>query len=105
MIIHKQGVNEVHVMTAKGPLVRYVKLRVAHASGMPIRDPDTCCDDHACAVMHAEISNRIPLKSMAGKTLPAFPTHEQPTVLRIWQGANAQQPLLVTRIDFTLHLL
>ena len=51
MIIHKQGVNEVHVMTAKGPLVRYVKLRVAHASGMPIRDPDIR-DARAVTITH-----------------------------------------------------
>ena len=50
-------------LSAYGPLVRYVKLRVAHAPGMyfpPPRnsDPDMhhgVCD--ACAMMHAGIAN------------------------------------------------
>ena len=36
---------------------------------------------HACAVMHAGIAN-------AGETFPAFPAHEQPAILRIWQEAH-----------------
>ena len=36
------------------------------------------------AVVHAGIANqRSPLKSMAGKTFPAFPTHAQPAILHI----------------------
>ena len=39
----------------------------------------------ARAVMHAGILNqRFPLKSVAGKTLSAFPAHAQPAILRIW---------------------
>ena len=38
----------------------------------------------ACAVMHAGIANqRFPLKSVAGKTFPAFLAHVQPAILRI----------------------
>ena len=39
--------------------------------------------------MHAGIVNwRFPLKSVVGKTLPAFPAHTQPAILRIWQEAH-----------------
>ena len=35
------------------------------------------------AVMHAGIANwRFPLKSVAGKTFPAFPAHAQPAIVR-----------------------
>ena len=80
-----------------GPLSRYVKLRVAHALGMPgkfsyattgkrsrhasrhVRDRD------ARVVMHAGIANlRLPVKTVAGKMFPAFPAHTQPAILRIW---------------------
>ena len=79
-----------------GPLTRYAKLRVAHAPGMPgtfsppLRksDPDMhhgTCVTHARTVMHAGVANlRFPLKSVAGKTFPAFPAHAQPAILRIW---------------------
>ena len=41
------------------------------------------------AVMHAGIANlRFPLKSVAGKTSPAFPAHVQPAILRILQEAH-----------------
>ena len=43
----------------------------------------------ARAVMHAGIANQqFPLKSVAGKTFPAFPAHAQPAILRIWQEAH-----------------
>ena len=39
----------------------------------------------ARAVMHAWIANLwFPLKSVTGKTIPAFPVHAQSKVLRIW---------------------
>ena len=39
----------------------------------------------ARAVMHAGVANYwFTLKSMAGKTFPAFPAHAQPAILRIW---------------------
>ena len=51
-----------------GPLARYVKLRVAHASGMPWTWHASRHVRDLRAVMHAEIDNqRFPLKSMAGK--------------------------------------
>ena len=41
------------------------------------------------AVIHAGIANyRWPLKSVAGKTFPAFPVHAQSSILRIWLGAH-----------------
>ena len=66
-----------------GPPTRYVSLRVAYVPGMPgafsplprVSDPG----------MHAGIANQpFSLKSMAGKTFPAFPAHAQPTFLRVW---------------------
>ena len=43
----------------------------------------------ARAVMHAGIAKwRFPLKSVAGKSFPAFPTHAQSAFLRIWQEAH-----------------
>ena len=39
----------------------------------------------ARAVMHTGIATyRFPLKSVMGKTFPAFPVHAQPAILRIW---------------------
>ena len=77
-----------------GPLARYVTFRIAHAPGMPgtfsrdrglaiqtcimVRASRTCRDawrDHELAVC---------LKSVSGKTLPAFPAYAQPAILRIW---------------------
>ena len=79
--------------TAHRPLARYVKLRVSHAPGMAkmfsrhrwrprhaswhVR--------HSRAVMHARIVNKqFPLKSVVGKTFPAFTAHAQPAILSIW---------------------
>ena len=81
-----------------GPLARYLNLRVTHATGMPrtFSPPSrvkrlrqaTRHVRHARPVMHAGIANkRFPLKSVAGKSFPAFPAHAQPTILRIWQEA------------------
>ena len=40
---------------------------------------------NARATMHVGIANkRFPLKSVAGKTFPAFPAHAQHAILRIW---------------------
>ena len=54
-----------------GPLARYVKLRVAHAPGMP-----------------GTFSPPLTSSTGAGKTFPAFPPHAQPTIVRIWQEAH-----------------
>ena len=78
-----------------GPLVRYVKLRVVHAPGKlgrfspppRVSDPDMhhgMCVILTRAVMHAGIVNLwFPLK-LVRKTLPTFPAHAQPAILRIW---------------------
>ena len=67
-----------------GPLTRYVKLRVAHAPGMP--GTFSCITDvrDARAVMHVGIANT----RCAGKMFPAFPADAQPAMLRIWQDAH-----------------
>ena len=45
---------------------------------------------HVRAVMHAEIAKwRFPLKSVVGKTFPAYPVHAQPAILCIWQDAHS----------------
>ena len=74
-----------------GSLTKYVKLRGAHALGMPgtissryrgLAIP-TCIT--ARAVMHAGIPNQwFALKSVARETFPAFPAHAQFAILRIW---------------------
>ena len=51
------------IMIHYGPLSRYVKLRFAHALGMP----------------------GMPV--VVGKTLPPFPANAQPAILRIGQEA------------------
>ena len=81
---------------AHGPLARYVKLRVAHAPGMPgtfspshrVSDPGTCLMHLLRCMPGSLTSGFLPLKSVAGKTFPAFPVHAQPTILRIWQVAH-----------------
>ena len=91
--------DRVMISVDYGSLARYVKLRVAHATVMPGTFPrhrglafPTCttarawctCRD-ARAVMHAGIANwQYSLKSVAGKTFPAFPAHAQPANLHIW---------------------
>ena len=74
-------------MTLRGPLARYVKLRVVHAPGIPgkfsapLRVSDTDMLHGTCVT---GIANwRFPLKSVAGKTFAALPVHAQPTILRI----------------------
>ena len=50
------------------------------------------------AVMHAGIANKwFSLKSVAGKTLPAFPAHAQPAILRIWKKAHSQNDPCLTK--------
>ena len=56
-----------------------------------VNDPDMLHGTygHARATIHARIANpRLPLKAVVGKTLPAFPAHAQPAILRIWQEAH-----------------
>ena len=56
-----------------GPLVRYVRLRVAHAPGMPgTFFPPTDFKGNCRVVCR----DRLP--AVAGKTFPAFPAHAHP---------------------------
>ena len=44
--------------------------------------------------MHPQIANkRFLLKSVTGKTFPAFPAHPQPAILRIWYGPTCAPPV------------
>ena len=78
-----------------GPLVRYVKLRVAHAPGMPgtfspppwISDPDMhngTCVTHVPWCMPGSLTSGFLWSRRWGKTFPAFPAHTQPAYLRNW---------------------
>ena len=78
-----------------GPIARYVKLRVAHAPGMPgtfsapprASDPDMhhgTCVTHVPWCMSGSLTSGLTLKSVAGKLFPVFPAHAQPPILRIW---------------------
>ena len=91
----KHYVIHVCVWKSHGPLDRYAKLRVAHAPGMPgtfsppprVSDPDMhhgTCVTHVPWCRLGSLTSGFPLKSMAGKTFPAFPAHAQPEILRIW---------------------
>ena len=51
--------------------------------------------------MHAGIANLgFPLKSVAGKTFPAFPTHAQPAILRFWQEAHCTGTVVISVLYF-----
>ena len=70
-----------------GPLTNYVKLSVAHAPGMPgtFSPPPRISDPEMHDARAGMIANlRFPLKTVAGKTLPAFQAHAHPAILRIW---------------------
>ena len=80
-----------------------MKLRVAHASGMPgtfsppprVSDPDMhhgTCVKHVPWCMPGSLIiafSRFPIKSVAGKMFLAFSAPVQPAILRIWQEAHA----------------
>ena len=89
------------LMKSNGPLTRYVKLRVVHAPGMPgTFFPPTRVSDQAMHhgtyvthVMYAGIANWwFPLKSVAGKTFPAFPAHAQPAFY-----GSGKRPVAITK--------
>ena len=57
-----------------------------------ISDPDMqhgTCVTHVPWCRPGSLASGFSLKSVAGKTFPAFPAHAQPTILRIWQEAHA----------------
>ena len=75
-----------------GPLARYVKLRVAHAPGMPgtfspssrVSDPDMhhgTCVTHVPWCMSGSLTSGFLWSRWRGKTFPAFPAHAQPAML------------------------
>ena len=81
-------------------LTKYVKLRVAHAPGMPgtfspssrVSDPDMhhgTCVTHVPWCMPGSLTSDFLWSRWRGKTSPAFPVHAQPVILRIWQEAHA----------------
>ena len=86
------------VLLGHGPLARYVKLRVAHAPGMPgtfspplpVSDPDMhhgTCITHMPRCMPGSL-NVVFFKVGGEENVPAFPAHVQPAILRIWQEAH-----------------
>ena len=84
------------------PLTRYVKLPVVHALGIPrtffpptwFSDPDmshgTCVTNVLWCIPWSLTSGFL-WKSVAGKTLPAFPAHAQTAILNIWQEGRGYQ--------------
>ena len=102
------------MMKHNGLITRYVKLRVAHAPGMPgtLFPPPTSKEianwrsrhasrhvRHARAVMHVGIAK----PRVAGKTFPAFPAHAQPSILCIWQEAHWKLRIL-WQVQHTLKM-
>ena len=78
-----------------GPLTRYVKLRFAHAPGIPgtfsppsrVSDPDMhhgTCVTHVPWCMSGSLTSGFLWSRWRGKTFPAFPAHAQPAIFRIW---------------------
>ena len=95
-------------ISAHGPLARYVKLRFAHAPGMPgtlsplprVSDPDMhhgTCVTHVPWCMSGSLTGDFLWNRWRGRTFPAFPAHAQPTILRICQKAHA------TAAELTWH--
>ena len=97
-----EGLMHWAITCTNGPLTRYIKLRVAHAPGMPgklftrhrfqreplVSDP---CMHHGTCVMHVPWCMLGSITLVAGKTFPAFLAHAQPAILRIWQEALCEQ--------------
>ena len=82
-------------------LTRSVKLRVAHAPGMPVTfSPPSWVSNldthHGTRVTHVpwcmpgSLTSGFLWSLVAGKTFPAFPAHAQPAILRIWQVAHGR---------------
>ena len=98
MINHRYSID-LFWLLLHGPLTRYVKLRVAHAPGMPgtfspppiSKETAIKRSRHASrhvrdarTVMHAGIGS----PRWRGKTFSAFLAHAQHAILRIWQEAH-----------------
>ena len=93
--------EQYHSRSWHGPLSRYVKLRVAHAPGNSgtfspssrVSDPDMhhgTCVTHVPWCMPGSLTSRFLWSRWQGKTLPVFPAHAQPAMLRIWQDAHGK---------------
>ena len=78
-----------------GPLARYVKLRFAHAPGMPgtfspslqVGDPGMhhgTCVTHVPWCMSGSLTSSFLWNRRRAKPFPSFPAHAQPAILRIW---------------------
>ena len=74
-------------------LTRYVKLRVAHAPGMPgtFSPPPLVSDTgmhHGTCVTHVPWCTSGSLTPGGGENVPGIPAHAQPAILRTWQEAH-----------------
>ena len=84
-----------------GAFTRYVKLRVAHAPGIPgtfsppprVSDPDlhhgTCVIHMQSWCMTESLISDFLWSRWLEKMFPASPAHRQLAILRIWQGVHA----------------
>ena len=63
---------------------RECRERFPHFSGLAI----PACITARARRMCRDACRRFPLNSVAGKTFPAFPTHAQHAIVRIWQEAH-----------------
>ena len=105
------GTTSYKVMPSNRPINRYVKLRVAHAPGMPgtfspsqqVSDPDMhhgTCVTHVPWCMPGSLNSSF-LRNWRGKggggTLPAFPAHAQPAILRKGPKHNSFIPRFLRR--------
>ena len=109
------AVHSVYSLTRglfNGPLIRCVKLRFAHAPGLARKKFTATMSlryrhaprnvRHARAGMHVGAAEYLfPLKSVAEKTFPTFPAHEQPAILRIWLEAHICTPVWIMR--YSIH--
>ena len=91
----QQDIIMSYYWTKYGPLARNVKLRVAHAPGIPgtfsppprVSDPDMhhgTCVTHVPWCMLGSLTSGFLWSWRRGKTFPAFPAHAQSAILRIW---------------------
>ena len=81
-----------------GSLTRYVKLRVAHAPGMPgtfsrhrVSDPDMHhgkCATHVPWCMRGSLTSGFLWSPWQGKRSRIFLAHAQPAILRIWKETH-----------------
>ena len=89
------------------------KIADAHAPRMPgtfsppqrASDPDMhhgTCVTHVPWCMPGSLTSSFHWIRRRGKTIPAFPAHAQPTILRIWQEAHGLALNRCQTIDWTI---